>query len=346
MTSDYRLMTPFFSIIIPVYNVAPYLRECLDSVLAQTFDDWEAICVDDGSTDGSGALLDEYAAKDKRFRVIHQKNAGVSVARNRGLEVANGEWIGFLDADDVWAEEWLNEIVLGIEDEVDWIRTGWTDWDMDSGSKTLRLNEIEGVAKKVFVDDLISIGWYLVSRCGFPFVNFYRHKLLAGMLFPQGVRFREDALFCYKIVLCAKAMKVLLATGYFRRERQDSAMFSPRRRNDTINLLFGYVELWQGVMSKLDDPATRVAVIASSTFWVRKDILQWFELCAERTARDAYKVWILTRELLRLGAISWEVSGTRYDRFRWKLYLATGFGRVLLMNRTNLLGRRKKVYKK
>ncbi len=60
-----------FSIIIPVYNVAQYLRECLDSVLAQTFTDWEAICVDDGSNDGSGAILDEYAAKDKRFRVIY-----------------------------------------------------------------------------------------------------------------------------------------------------------------------------------------------------------------------------------------------------------------------------------
>ena len=91
-----------FSIIIPVYNVAPYLRECLDSVLKQTFTDWEAICVDDGSTDGSGAILDEYAAKDKRFRVIHQANAGVSAARNAALDIMNGEWVGFLDADDVY----------------------------------------------------------------------------------------------------------------------------------------------------------------------------------------------------------------------------------------------------
>ena len=79
-----------FSIIIPVYNVAQYLRECLDSVLAQTFTDWEAICVDDGSTDGSGAILDEYAAKDWRFRVIHQDNAGVGFARNVALNVARG----------------------------------------------------------------------------------------------------------------------------------------------------------------------------------------------------------------------------------------------------------------
>lgn len=93
-------MTPFFSIIIPVYNVATYLRACLDSVLMQTFTDLEAICIDDGSTDGSGAILDEYSAKDKRVRVIHWQNAGVSAARNKGLEVAAGEWVWFVDADD------------------------------------------------------------------------------------------------------------------------------------------------------------------------------------------------------------------------------------------------------
>lgn len=90
-----------FSIIIPVYNAAPYLRACLDSLLVQTCADWEAICVDDGSTDGSGAILDEYSAKDSRFRVIHQANVGEGGARNAGLDVAGGEWIVFVDADDV-----------------------------------------------------------------------------------------------------------------------------------------------------------------------------------------------------------------------------------------------------
>ena len=92
---------PFFSIIIPVYNVAPYLRECLDSVLAQTFTNWEAICVDDGSIDGSGDILDEYASRDHRLRVIHQPNAGVSAARNVGLNAIEGEYFLFVDGDDM-----------------------------------------------------------------------------------------------------------------------------------------------------------------------------------------------------------------------------------------------------
>ena len=104
------------SVIVPVYNVAPYLRECLDSLLAQTCADWEAVCVDDGSTDGSGAILDEYAANDPRFRVIHQKNAGVSAARNAAIDVAKGEWIAFLDADDAVSPR----LVVELAPRFDW----------------------------------------------------------------------------------------------------------------------------------------------------------------------------------------------------------------------------------
>ena len=94
------MMTPAISVIIPVYKVERWLPRCLDSLLAQTCSDWEAICVDDGSPDGSGALLDAYAAKDARFRVIHKANEGVSVARNVALEQARGEFLLFVDSDD------------------------------------------------------------------------------------------------------------------------------------------------------------------------------------------------------------------------------------------------------
>ena len=91
---------PRYSVVIPVFNVEPYLRGCLESVLRQTCDDWEAVCVDDGSTDGSPAILDDFAARDSRFRVVHQANAGEGAARNAALGLARGEWIAFLDSDD------------------------------------------------------------------------------------------------------------------------------------------------------------------------------------------------------------------------------------------------------
>lgn len=91
---------PAISIIIPVYNVEKYLRRCLDSVLNQTFQDWQAICVNDGSPDNSAAILDEYAARDSRFVVVTKKNGGLSDARNAGMKVATGDYIMYLDSDD------------------------------------------------------------------------------------------------------------------------------------------------------------------------------------------------------------------------------------------------------
>lgn len=92
---------PVVSIIIPVYNVERYLRRCLDSVLAQTLTDWEAVCVNDGSPDGSAAILEEYTARDTRFRIVTKTNGGLSDARNAGMAVARGEYLVFLDSDDM-----------------------------------------------------------------------------------------------------------------------------------------------------------------------------------------------------------------------------------------------------
>ena len=96
--------TPTISVIVPVYNTEKYLPRCIESVLAQTFVDWEMLLIDDGSTDASGSICDEYAAKDERIRVFHKENGGVSSARNLGLDNAQGEWITFVDSDD-WIEE-------------------------------------------------------------------------------------------------------------------------------------------------------------------------------------------------------------------------------------------------
>ena len=103
------------SIIIPVYNVADYLREALDSVINQTYANWEAICVNDGSTDNSLEILKEYAQKDSRFIIIDQENAGVSKARNVALDNATGEYIMFLDSDDYFKRNALEDALKAIK---------------------------------------------------------------------------------------------------------------------------------------------------------------------------------------------------------------------------------------
>lgn len=106
---------PLLSIIVPAYKVENYLQKCIDSILAQTFTDFELILVEDGSPDGCPALCDAAAAKDARIRVLHQKNGGLSAARNAGLDVARGEWIGFVDSDDYIAPEMYETLYKAVQ---------------------------------------------------------------------------------------------------------------------------------------------------------------------------------------------------------------------------------------
>ncbi len=109
---------PFFSILIPVYNVEKYLNECLDSVMTQGFTDYEVILIDDGSTDNSGTICDEYAAKDSRFIVRHKENEGLLCARRDAIKMAKGQYIMFLDSDDYWADNILETIYSVIQDNL------------------------------------------------------------------------------------------------------------------------------------------------------------------------------------------------------------------------------------
>lgn len=107
---------PKISVIVPVYNVEKYLHECIDSILAQTFTDFELILVNDGSQDNSGSICDEYSTKDKRITVIHQENQGQAAARNTALTISKGEWIHFVDSDDLIHAKML-EVLYGAVDE-------------------------------------------------------------------------------------------------------------------------------------------------------------------------------------------------------------------------------------
>ena len=102
---------PLVSVIVPVYNVYPYLRDCVQSVQAQSYQNWELLLVDDGSTDGSGELCDELAVEDGRIRVFHKPNGGLSDARNHGMHHARGEYFCFLDSDDLLPENALEKLV-------------------------------------------------------------------------------------------------------------------------------------------------------------------------------------------------------------------------------------------
>lgn len=212
---------PFFSIIIPVYNVAPYLRECLDSVLAQTFTDWEAICVDDGSTDGSGAILDEYVARDNRFRVIHQSNLGVSTSRNAGIDSSIGEYVTFLDGDDAYCPFWLESFRELIDaTNADLVRLRMKTWNGSEKISVLRT----GCHYNAYSDDKGVIEWGYSTYCaeGWSWLNAIKRACLMnsqGIRFPEGMRFMEDNVFMLKALPSVHKVVQGETVGYFYRQR-------------------------------------------------------------------------------------------------------------------------------
>ena len=205
------------SIIIPVYNVAKYLHECLDSVLAQSFVDWEAICIDDGSTDGGGAILDGYAKKDSRFRVIHQSNSGVSVARNNALDVANGDWLLFLDADDVLAETALSKLLDAARSaNADLAMCGIMRFGGESGNIYFG-PQLDGMfsPEDLYVEYNSLCTW----SCG----KIYKRKLWDKVRFPVGIAYSEDRYILHEILYAYPKVPFVAECLYCYRNRGNSA---------------------------------------------------------------------------------------------------------------------------
>ncbi|MBO4571265.1 MAG: glycosyltransferase family 2 protein [Bacteroidales bacterium] len=150
MTADNK---PIISIVLPVYNGERYIGGAIDSVLAQTMGEWELLVIDDGSTDGSPAICDAYAARDARIRVFHQPNGGVNSARAKGVDNASGEYVTFLDADDSFTDDALEAFISRFDEETDIVSCGGSDDFLDRTGYLKRLwsGEIKpGVCGKMF----------------------------------------------------------------------------------------------------------------------------------------------------------------------------------------------------
>lgn len=223
------------SIIVPVYNVEKYLNKCVDSILNQTFKDFELILVDDGSPDNSGTICDQYAKEDPRVRVIHKENGGLSSARNAGIEVAQGRYLGFIDSDDYIAED-MYELLHNniIKEDADLSICGI--YDVYKGKDPKVLSEFRKVCTKeetikmVLEAKLISV--HAVNKL-------YKKELFKDVKYPVG-KITEDAAIIFQILEQCKKIAVDTTQKYFyfhRDESISSKKFSVRDL-DTI-------ETWQ-----------------------------------------------------------------------------------------------------
>ena len=225
------------SVVIPVYNVEKYLDKCIESIIRQTYKKFEVILIDDGSTDSSGKLCDNWADKDSRIQVIHQKNRGSSAARNEGIRSATGEFLVFIDSDDYISEHLFEHFIQTMDRNTDWALCRYEYISSDSVSKIYEIvdnTEFDLDSSQKKVDFLLNIllqykiNFELWGKC-------FRTSLIQEnhLLMPEGIHLAEDMYFCTLYTCVAKNMKIVDYVGYHYIEHGESVM---RKANENLYL--------------------------------------------------------------------------------------------------------------
>lgn len=218
---------PQISVIVPVYNVEPYIHRCIDSILAQTFTDFELILVDDGSPDNCGKICDEYAEKDSRIHVIHKNNGGLSAARNTGIALASGQYICFVDSDDIISRQYC-EVLHGLLKN--------TDYDFSVcgvhrfADGTVPSPEMAAPQERT-VDNTAFAGMQLNRETEFGVCNkLFRRELFEKISFAEG-RINEDVIFSADLLkLCQKGAVLTGQQLYYYRQRSSGIVGEQHKR--------------------------------------------------------------------------------------------------------------------
>lgn len=221
------------SIIIPIYNVEMYIEECINSVLMQTFKDFEILLIDDGSTDSSGKLCDDVVLIDDRIKVFHKSNGGLSSARNYGIKKASGDYIMFLDSDDYWLD--TNILFLLVEkaerENLDVIRGEYVSVD-EKGNKLYTPNLL--VHSRNLNDVVLSsyeMMKYVINGYFFSWLFLFRKSVIDDFRFDENRRFQEDIDFAIKVFSKNLRCGYLPVQFYAYRQRNHSIMSTPRISN-------------------------------------------------------------------------------------------------------------------
>jgi len=265
------------SVIIPVYNTVTYLEKCLSSVAGQTYANLEIICVDDGSSDGSERIVDEFAARDERFVVIHQENKGESNARNVGLRRATGDYIAFIDCDDWLEADMYKCLAAALEDaEADIAIGGFYREFNPEGTKSVRVENEKQVRPNVF--DQKQLLRYLYERDSyrtFAYIwdKMYRREVLFGedgepTLFDESMKLGGDVLYLAQAALHAKRAVYLDEAFYHYLQRESSGCHLPdlSRKMDNIRAytIVNQMFVEYGVEDFVQDLIKRILVYHSS----------------------------------------------------------------------------------
>ena len=254
---------PKISVIVPVYNTEKYLHRCVDSILAQAFADFELLLVNDGSKDKSGAICDEYAAKDSRVRVFHKENGGVSSARNVGIENAKGKWITFVDSDDWVSFRYLENLYAHSLNGVDLVFSYAT---IDNGVDSYKENYLACLVKSDDLDEIFiknDIAWHTS-----PWAKLYKIELINrnNLRFVENVYIGEDLIFLYSYILLSKTIYISSDTDYIYNNNLSNSL--TKRIFDLESELKGLAEITNIVNKIVKHGQIRSAVSVNNTKWI------------------------------------------------------------------------------
>ena len=253
-------MNPLVSIVIPVYNLEEYIQSCIESLRRQTYQNLEIIVVNDGSTDNTLSTIKKLARNDGRIKCIDQKNQGVSVARNRGIEESRGDYFMFVDGDDVMKAQAVSLMVeAALETEADVVCAG-IEKQIEYPSDDILLRDIRNInnARSVLSsDEALKELLYEKKITNGPFAKLFLTKKFKANRFPEGVSIAEDLYFNYRALLQARTVTLLYTKVYYYVLRQGSAMqtaFSSKRM-DGLKVLIQLPDeresIWRSLQTRI-----------------------------------------------------------------------------------------------
>ena len=295
------------SVIVPVYSVEPYLRQCVDSILGQTFKDLEILLIDDGSPDRCGNICDEYSSIDSRVKVYHTGNRGLSAARNLGLQNASGEYIGFVDSDD-WIEEDMYEVLLRLLEE--------TEADVSVCDYT---QEPVSFEKNFYPEKAVYNGTNAMIALLNKEINYnvwnklYRREMLQGIRFPEGKNY-EDIAAMHSIMHVARKAAVIPTVKYHYRVRNESITKTNSARN-LMDYADAYLDSYGFLKSELSGLLAKEDLLSLPAKGISKVWRWWYGCSSDEKQVHAERIKELVgftrRNLPLFGYSSWP----RYLRF-------------------------------
>ena len=292
-------MKNLISVVVPVYKVEEYLDECIQSIINQSYSNLEIILVDDGSPDNCPAMCDRYAAQDSRIKVVHKQNGGLSDARNAGIRVATGAYIGFVDSDD-WIEGDMYEVLLGAiqEHNADIAEIGvnlcYADrTEQQRADKVSVLSRREALA--AFLDRSLMIQ-------GCVWGKLYRADIVKKVMFPVG-RLHEDGFFTYKALYEAETYVLLDVCKYnYRQDRQGSIMTTATRQNPKS--LHDVMDAFEERNDFFEAHGEPLLAEKAKAYYYKTLVCEYRSACAgkydqETVAYLKHKILILNKDILK-----------------------------------------------